>query len=201
VLIGIPQPFDPGRHEIKATAQGMESKPATVDVAEGGRQTVVLVLELSAAAASAGPVGLVSTGPSTGPLSTADSSRVPESPSRGNGMRIAAYSALGVGAVGLASGVIFGLGAKSKYTEADDICGGPNGCPESRRSEIDDLDSSASAKKTLATVGLIVGGIGVSTGVVLLVLSGKSSATERTARTITVRPEISTNGIGLRGSF
>jgi hypothetical protein len=119
-------------------------------------------------------------------------------------MRIGAYSAFGVGALGLGAGVIFGLGAKSDYKKADDICQTPSGCPMSRQGEIEELDSSGSQKKTLATVGLVVGGVGLASGVALLLLSsGGSSARSagRAAQQTRAEPLVGPGWVGFRTSF
>jgi hypothetical protein len=205
VLLGVPQPFDPGKHEFKAVADGMESKPQAVEVAEGGRQTVVLVLQPSAGATGASAAGsaagtrLLTTAT---PLPGAETGTTSES--RGNGMRIGAYAAFGVGALGVAAGVIFGLGAKSDYTKADDICSTPSGCPASRQGEIEDLDSSGNGKKTLATVGFIAGGVGIAAGTALFLLSqgGSGSKTaDRAVRHARVEPQIGPGWIGVRTTF
>jgi hypothetical protein len=112
-----------------------------------------------------------------------------------SGMRIGAYTAFGVGAVGLAAGAIFALGAKSDYAKADEICA-PRGCPLTRVPEVNDIDASADRKKTLATIGFVVGGVGVGTGTVLLLLSGGS----RPARA-GVEPWIGFGAVGARGRF
>ena len=202
VLLGVPQPFDPGKHEFKATGERMESKPSSVEVAEGGRQTVVLVLEPSAHATTPPPA--TGTGLLTPSTAAPSAETGTTGASRGNGMRIGAYSAFGVGALGLAAGVIFGLGAKSDFTKADDICQTPSGCPMSRQGEIEELDSSGNQKKTLATVGLIVGGVGLASGAALLLLGqgGASSRTgRRTVRQAQVEPQIGPGWIGFRTTF
>jgi hypothetical protein len=55
--VGIPTPIDPGAHALKARAEGMESDTVQVNIKEGARDSVTLVLKPTAAglAASALP--------------------------------------------------------------------------------------------------------------------------------------------------
>ncbi|MGZ6083852.1 MAG: tetratricopeptide repeat protein [Polyangiales bacterium] len=91
----------------------------------------------------------------------------PEAPAQSNGLRTWSYVAGGVGIAGLATFGIFGAMSRSKYNDLKDSCHGP--CPPSRQSDID----SGKRSQTIANIGLVVGVIGVATGVTLFVLSGK----------------------------
>jgi hypothetical protein len=194
-LIGVAQPIDPGKHQIKATAERMESKVAVVELTEGGRQNVTLVLEPAPEAPAPPPVLTMPTAASPTAATAPSGADTGSSAGGGsNGARVGAYAAFGLGAVGLAVGTIFALGAKSDYQKADDICL-PRGCPASRMQEVNDLDSSASGKKTLATIGFIFGGVGVGTGTALLLLSGGSKTSA------SLEPWIGLGTVGARGSF
>ncbi len=197
-LVGIPRPVDPGKHVFKAVADGMESPEQTVDVKEGANESVVLTLQpVQGAAASkpapaqpAGPAPVSDTGKDTGGVS---------------GMRIGAYAGFGVGAIGIAGGVVFLLKKSSNSSDADKLFNScnPQGCTSAQRSKVKSLDSDASSAGTLSTVGFVVGGVGVATGVVLLVLdSGKKRAAAVLRHgDLTVRPLVGYRSVGVGGTF
>ncbi len=119
-------------------------------------------------------------------------------PSHNKGMRIGAYVALGVGVVGVAAGTVFALGAKSKFDDAATLCDLPGGaCPSNRQSEIASLDDSGTSKKTLATVGFVVGGVGLATGVTLFILSGKKKHPAHAG----IQPWVGLGSAGVAGRF
>jgi hypothetical protein len=123
-----------------------------------------------------------------------------ETSSSGSGMRIGAYAAFGVGAIGLGLGTVFLLQAGGKRSDADAICNLPGGgCPLDKKAEVDQLDSDAKSASTLSVVGFAVGGVGIAAGVVMLVMSGKSqsSAAARPA----VYPWVGVDSAGLAGRF
>jgi hypothetical protein len=122
-----------------------------------------------------------------------------------NGMRIGAYIALGVGVVGLGAGTIFGLSAKSKYEEANDITNDNQNCPPSGPCELpgplfdkrEQLGKDGDSAKTLSLVGFIAGGVGVATGVTLFILSDKKEQPAAAK----VEPYLGIGNLGVRGSF
>lgn len=204
-LIGLYHPVNPGVHRFRATSASAASSEVTVDIKPSSRQSVDLVLT---AAGTVAPVAAVpvataplATTPAETPAAPLQSTPTePPSPSdsAGKGLRIGGYVALGVGVVGVGLGTVFLLSASSKQKQADDAftaCGGKM-CPVSQRP--DALDSSAASGRTLAFTSYLVGGIGVATGITLLVLSGKHSSSEATAH---VEPWIGYQSAGLSGTF
>jgi hypothetical protein len=121
-----------------------------------------------------------------------------------NGLRTGAYVALGVGVVGLGVGTIFGLSAKSKYGQGNDIT--EDNCPSSGPCELpgslfdkrESLGKDGDTAKTLSIVGFALGGVGLATGVTLFVLSNKKKERAATAH---VEPFIGVGHLGLRGGF
>src|SRR6185369_7756438 len=62
VLLGVPQPTDPGEHTVTATAAGFKSAPATVSLKDAGSAAVILKLEPEGSVAPlAGPTTLPTT--------------------------------------------------------------------------------------------------------------------------------------------
>jgi hypothetical protein len=120
-------------------------------------------------------------------------------------MRLGAYVALGVGVVGLGVGTIFGLGANSKYAEANDITNDNANCPPSGPCELpaplfdkrEQLGKDGDSAKTLSLVGFVVGGVGVAAGVTLFVLSSKKEQPAAAK----VEPYLGVGHLGVRGSF
>jgi hypothetical protein len=203
VLVGVPQPIDPGEHRVEASAAGFRAQPQTVRLGEGDKTSTVLKLEpdpnaAPAAAPPGAPSPAVQPGAPGAPVH--DTSTSMETTSSGGGMRIGAYTAFGVGAVGLGLGTVFLLQSAGKRSDADAICNLPNGaCPLDRKGEVDKLDSDSKSASTLSIVGFAVGGVGIAAGVAMLVMSSKSetSAAARPA----VYPWVGLGSAGVVGRF
>lgn len=199
-LVGVRRPVDPGEHKFQAFAKDMESEVVAVRVKEGAKENVALTLIAKPGAVA--PAG--TTGPDAAsapsPAANAASRDTGTTDSGPSGMRIGGYVALGVGAVGLIGGTVFALSASSKRGEADDLCNLPGGkCPEDKKSEIEALDDDASGASTLSVAGFVLGGLGVATGVTLLLLSPKSESARVPAPRVT--PWIGYKSAGLSGRF
>jgi hypothetical protein len=191
-LVGVPRPVNPGEHRFRAKSGNLESEETALTVSEGKRETVVLALR---------PVE--GGGTDSAAAVTADTAGTEAEPSGGvNGMRIGGFVGLGVGVVGLAVGTIFTVSAGSKRSDADDEfdannCGSMAGCPteeERIQSMYDDADSA----QTIGIVGFVVGGLGVATGVTLLVLS---SGSNDSAKTPAIVPYAGLGTAGVFGRF
>ena len=116
-------------------------------------------------------------------------------------MRIGAYTAFGVGAVGLGLGTVFLLQSLGKQSDADALCTLPGGrCDIDNKAEVNKLDSDAKSASTLSIVGFAVGGAGVAAGVVMLLLSSKSESSTATGQT-TVYPWVGVGSGGVAGRF
>jgi len=100
------------------------------------------------------------------PAPPAPAAPPPAEEASGPGLRPWAYVAGGVGAAGLVTFGIFALLAQSTYNDLSSAChGGP--CPPDKSGEI----SSGQTQQTAANVGLVVGLVGVATGVTLFFVS------------------------------
>jgi hypothetical protein len=209
-LLGVPRPVDPGEHRFQAFADGMESAVSSIAISESRNETVVLTLQPTtnpppAAVTQPPPSGDVAPGMvAPPPEQGAAPQPAPVAADSGgggsNGMKIGGFVALGVGVVGLGVGTIFALNAKGKVDDADDICAGSLGCPESRRDEVEGLDDDARSANTISLVGFIVGGVGVATGVTLLVLSSGSGG-GTAANTPSLAAWVGPSSAGLKGRF
>ncbi len=207
-LIGLYHPVNPGVHRFRATAGSSSSNEVTVDVKPSSRQSVDLVLAAPGAVAPIAPVP-AATAPvaAAAPVAT-PGAPPPEAPtepptggdSAGKGLRIGGYVALGVGVVGVGLGTVFLLSASSKQKQGDDAFAAcaKSSCTVPQRGAIDSLDSKAASGRTLAFTSYLVGGVGVATGITLLVLAGKHGSSETTAH---VEPWIGYQSAGLSGTF
>jgi hypothetical protein len=176
-VIGLPRPFDPGTHVLRATASTLTSDDVTVNIAEGTPQTVKLALH----------------GAATAPTADVGS----EHQEASGGSRVPAYAALGVGAVGIVLGTVFMVQNRSKRGDADDLC--PNGaCPTSRRADIAALDDDANSAATRAWIGYGVGVVGLGVGAVLLLMNG---GTSKTALAHRFGPVVGRGTFSMGGSF
>ncbi len=199
VLVGVPQPMDPGEHQVAASAPGWKAQPVSVTLKDAGRQTALLKLEPDGSA----PVGAA---PVAAPGAASDALASPATadagPSGGsNGLRIGAYVGLGVGVVGLGLGTVFSLQSAGKRSDADEAAKGigPRGVDAGSplAKKIAGLDEDADSAKTLGIVGFVVGGVGIAAGVTLFVLSSKKS--EPAAAYL--EPYLGLGAAGVRGAF
>lgn len=209
VLLGVPFPIDPGTHVIVANGQGIGSEPATVNATEGARERIALKIttKVGATVMPAPPptttepaartpvvVGTTSTQPSTLDQGTEPERSAGKSP-------VLAYTALGMGAVGVGVGTVFLLQRNSTRTAADEHfyeCT-LRVCSDSERESFLDEDKKAATYGTLSLVGFGVGAAAVSTGVYLL-LTRDSKPKNNTAR-LHLIPYVGLGNAGAVGSF
>ncbi len=122
--------------------------------------------------------------------------------SGGSSLRIPAYIALGVGAVGLGAGGYF-IWQSSDFTTRSDAAfacdARPLHCTPSERANVTNLANESDAAKVRAAVAFGVGGAAVITGIVLLVVSGSSSTDAPAAASVT--PWIGYQAAGVSGTF
>jgi hypothetical protein len=115
-------------------------------------------------------------------------------------MRIGAYSAFGIGAVGIGLGTVFLLKAGSEQKKGDDLydaciktgCFGPG-----QRDAVAAQDDNAKGARTIGVVGFVVGGAAIATGVALLVLNKPPAD----AKSAFVEPWVGVGSAGLAGKF
>lgn len=216
MLVGVPQPIDPGTHVVEAGATGLRAPQQQFTLTEGERKAVALKLEprpgaaplvapapapppvpATTATTAAPPAGPVAAPPANSP-SAADR---PHSSSK-SGLRIGSYVAFGVGALGLIGGTVFTLQSAGKRSDADKKfreCGGDAGCTNENplSAEVDELDRDAGSAQTLGIVGFALGGVGVAAGVTLFILSSGGDSSQQ-AR---VEPWLGLGSVGVRGQF
>jgi len=212
-LVGVPRPVDPGEHKFEAMSEGMDSAVSSIAVREGRSETVVLTLHPAAAGAAppppvAGPAPVTEGQPMMQPMPPPQpgppngAPPPPQADTGSHGPSPLTWVAFGVGAVGLGVGTVFALQSKSKADDATAQCNHPDPydpagpsdyCTQQGVSLADDARSA----RTIATVGFVVGGLGVAGGVTLLILTNKHQPAAATA----FEPFIGLGSAGMRGRF
>lgn len=202
-MIGMPLPVDPGQHVFEARGPSAQSAPVTITVSEGGKETVMLTLRPTAADAarptqsSASPAG---TTLSSDPLSNGDTVH-----SSSSGLRVGSYVAFGVGAVGLGLGTYFLVKSGNTRDSANklfDACDPTRSCAlNNQESQIIAKDHDADSQRNIGVGALVVGGVGVATGVTLLILSSRHGATSAHRDAPHVSPVVGFRSLGLVGTF
>jgi hypothetical protein len=200
-LLGVPHPEDPGTHTYKGTATRMDSAPSTITLKEGAHESVVLTLNAVAGPADAAPAG-GATKASAG--FAADNEGDAPSSSRGPGMRIAAITGIGLGAIGVGVGTYFLVKSSSTQKQADDLfnaCEAANNCDQPEISDaVNNKDNSASSQRTAGVATTIVGGAFLVTGITLLIVD-LSSSHPAPAQGAALTPLLGLNFAGLSGRF
>lgn len=152
-------PVDPGEHSIEATAPGKKAFEQKVSVKEGGTAEVVVPALEAEAVKPTGPVK-EKTVEAAPPDKGKDNDQ-----NAGSGQRVAAVVVGGVGVLGAAAGVVFGVMAKSQWDDALARCqgGDPTRCDATGI----ELGGDAKRSALLSTIGFGVGGAGLATAVIL----------------------------------
>jgi len=181
-------PFDPGEHVVTADAEGFEHAEKHITLAEGEHEKVKLKLDRSA------------------PTRVSAPEPKEEKGGGGGGSVLPAALAFGVGAAGIGVGAVFGIMAFNETSKVESSCDGTR-CPPKVRDALD----VAKTNGTVSTIGFVVGGVGVATGVVLLLTSGGSAKhapdgadtaqAKSPLRVSEVRPVVGPGQLGVVGRF
>jgi hypothetical protein len=122
--------------------------------------------------------------------------------SGGSNLRIPAFVAFGVGAVGLGVGGYF-LWQSADYSKQSDrvfACNTrPEHCNPAEKAEVLRLVDASSAAKVRSGVAFGIGGAAIVTGIVLLAVSGPSSKDAASATSVT--PWVGYQAAGVSGTF
>jgi tetratricopeptide (TPR) repeat protein len=183
--------LEPGKHVISVAKPGYGETTKEFS-AEGSRVELSLTLEKASATPAAQPRANSATPPlpQTQPLSTR---------SHPKGYRIGSYVGFGIGAVGVGLGTFFWLKGRNRQLDADNQYAAcfPH-CSSAQKANINDLDQSAQHQRNAGAVSYIASGVGLITGVALLVLDSKKTHVESGA---IARPWIGMDQAGLLGTF
>jgi hypothetical protein len=179
VMIGSDMPLDPGEHTLEVSAPGFIKSATRVMLGPGDKESVNLKLESDPNAAPAAAAASDKSPPDkpTTPeaqdeqRSSASSSPMSDTPVSSGPNRTAAYISLGVGAVGIGLGAVFGLSAMKAKSDLENDCGGTT-CPASEEDRLSDAKRSG----TLSTIAFGVGAAGLTFGTILFFTAGSTSS-------------------------
>jgi MYXO-CTERM domain-containing protein len=203
VLIGVPRPVDPGKYTFRAFAPGLASNTVSIELVEGQREVVTLVLEPSTETVVDAASGVDSGAPQVSirrddgaPTPTPASTSTPVDHGSST-MRLGGYIGLGVGVLGLGAGTVFAIVSHGKRVDGEDLC--PNGaCRAKDKDQVESLDSQASLMGQLSIAGFAVGAAGVATGVTLILLGRDKSDSPKVG---SVTPWVGYGAAGVSGKF
>jgi hypothetical protein len=185
--LGVALFLNPGTHVVKVTADGFNPGLRSFTVGEGKTENVALTLEHGSGPATGPATAGPSSGTATGQTSgTADMSS-------GSPNHVPAFIGFGVGGAGLILGAVTGGLAIGKHSTLKGECPGGVCTTPTSQSDL----SSYHTMGTLSTVGFIVGGVGVATGVMLWVFAPKSAA----PATGWITPYVGPGNVGAVGRF
>lgn len=198
-LVGLARPADPGQHTLQAKGSTTQSEAQSVTLKEGGAASVTLQLKPIPGGAPI-PVLPPVAEPVSAPATPAGGLDAGASSPNANTLRTVSYVALGVGAIGLAAGTLFGLSAKGKYSDGNALCKDQDPCTlsQSDANRREQLGKDGDSAKTLSIVGFIAGGVGVAAGATLFILSNKKTSESARAE---VHPWLGLGSVGLSGRF
>lgn len=174
-LLNSPVPTDPGSHTITASAPGRQTWTGTVVVKKDGSTAVITIPELEKEIAPAAPAS-AAVETTAKPADTEQPTK-PADTEQGSSMgkRWPALAAGVVGVAGIAVGSVFGLKSMAKKDEASKHCDGAK-CSDQTGVTLKDEAIKAG---NISTIGFVVGGVGLATGVVLwFALPSSSQKTE-----------------------
>lgn len=151
--LGSAIPVDPGEHTVEASAPGKQKWSSTYRVSAEATKLSVEVPTLASNAA-----------PEAAPKAAAPVDRSVSAVHSGSAQRTVAVVVGAAGVAGLGLGTVFGLQAKSAWSDAKSHCPSyPYGCdPEGI-----DLHASANSKAAVSTVAFVAGGAALAVFAVL----------------------------------
>jgi hypothetical protein len=175
--LGIERSLDPGQHHVVVRRPGLPDASRDFVLSEAQTERVELWVDAS-------------------PGGKPPEARHEAPPPSDTGVpprRIVAYGALGLGAAGLGTGIIVGLVAGGRHSDAERGCPGQQCVSGSAGAEaLDDFR----ALRTVSTVGYVVGAVGLGTGITLLFT--EASGTKRGSA---YNPWLGLSSAGVEGSF
>jgi hypothetical protein len=187
-----PVPVTPGSFDVVLLdIGGAEIARRTVSVAIG--QTVPVSLDVVPAPPAKASADVSDDEMPSSAASPPPPEVPPPRPSDPTRWRPLAYFAGGIGVLGVASFVVFGVMSNTTYHDLENTC--PRGCPPSKHGEID----NGMTEQTVANVSLAVGAVGLAAGATIFVLSLPAPSTVRAS--LVVAPVYQGGYVGVRGSL
>jgi hypothetical protein len=216
-LVDLDSPTDPGAYEIVATAPGHKPWSTRIDVNQPGKVIVVTVPPFDSAVGGRptgttppvkpdGPAG-TAVGPKTDarseagtPDSRSSSVEAVSDRPRTTGRATTGKLIAGAGAAVAATGLVFGVLARSKWNAVRDLCGDDLICDTGDDFERGkQLGDAATLRGNVSTGLVVVGAAGVAVGVVLWLTAPKPR--ERAALHVAPTSDGRSVGLVLGGAF
>ncbi len=174
---GVAIPVDPGEHVVSATATGHRPWETRTPLRDASGTVAIPVLD---------PLPPEMMPPPDGAASGASGAETGARPSSWwTPMRTTGVVVAGVGVVGLVTGGVLGLVAKSNFDKAHALCtNGTSGCPASAVSESD----SAYGMATGATVVFVIGAAATLGGAALVLFASPPDGSHATGTSTASRP-------------
>jgi hypothetical protein len=197
-LIGVENPIDLGSYQVVAKAPQFKDAETRVEiVAEGKTVTATLELERAprevAAPVVAAPVAPVVKQPD------APDKQVDDEPAPASNRRLYGAIAGGAGVALIATSVVFGSLASSKWSDVKKLCGDDATCEPDQSAEGRRLSDAAHRDAAIAT-GLAIGGA-VAVGVGAYLWLTAPARTSRTALRLSPGAGAAIVGLTLQGQF
>lgn len=181
-LEGTALSIDPGEHKFSFETSGQPTvaKQFVIRAGEKDRRERITF----GASAPFEPTSSATTtfNPASQPVDRSEAEAAPRST-----QRILGWSGVGLGAVGVALGVVFTAQKSSKDSDADAICPTGKGCSAGDNARIRSLTDEANTKGTLAAVSFVAGGLLVAGGLVAVFTAPDKS------RAVSIAPAIGPN--------
>ncbi len=183
-------PVDVGTYAITVHAPGYRDFTASVEAAESRTTTLAVTLVAAPAEAAAKPA------PEPAPVAAQDEPPpAPATPS--SSRKTYALASFTIGGVGLATGLVFGVLARSKWSDAKAACGGSQTCatPDDL-ARATELGKTAQSRATLSTIFVV-------SGVAFGAVGGYFWLTAPSEHALAVTPSAGPDGAGvsLSGRF
>lgn len=190
--IGVRKPTDPGKHVVKATAQGCLAGETTFTVSEAQSTEATIKLEAEKSSEPLPTPTVVAPPPTVQPVAAPAAPPGESTVEHSFPHKPVAIVSFSVAGVGLITGAVAGIAAINKHSDLSGPCSSGT-CPA------DQADNLASyhTMGTVSTVGFVVAGVGAAAGIVSLVMAPKSNP----ASTGWIRPVIGPMSVGAVGQF
>lgn len=150
--LDVKRPEDPGRHELRAMADGYYTAKKTVTLKEG--ESVKIAFELEDAPPDAAPKDEETTGKVSVATVVDPAWRKPVT-----------IGALALGGAGIVVGSVAGIVAMTKHNKLATDCR-KKVCTPPQKAELDNFHTAG----TISTIGFVAGGVGIAGGVIMLLV-------------------------------
>jgi hypothetical protein len=201
--LGVKRAIDPGKHQIRAVADGFAPTEVALSITEGKVESVTLELKPAAAATPPPPPPKAAPPPPPvtppPPAAPPPATPPPDKAEGGGGSirRTLGIAGIAVGGAGLVLGAAMGGVVIAKHGDLAKSCPGGT-CPPADKDTLQPKLDSYHTFSAVSTAGFVAGGALAVTGVVLLVTAPKSKPA---VGGVEITPVIGLGFAGAEGRF